>query len=96
MNPTRKQKYYWGRLAEEVGCIICLKFHNTKNTYVSIHHCEGRKNHDFCLPLCAEHHQTGGEGVAVHPFKKQWEEKYGSQELLKIMCDKILDGKESF
>ena len=60
---------------------------------VSIHHIDGRTkkgSHAHVLPLCSAHHQTGGEGVAIHPFKKQWEEKYGSQESLKIMCDKLL------
>ena len=27
----------------------------------------------------SQHHQTGGEGVAIHPFKAQWEAKYGNQ-----------------
>lgn len=43
------------------------------------------------LPLCGPHHQTGGEGVAIHPFKRQWEAKFGKQADLKARCDKILE-----
>tara|TARA_R110000803_G_scaffold40942_1_gene88220 strand:- start:3992 stop:4294 length:303 start_codon:yes stop_codon:yes gene_type:complete len=100
MNVTKKEKLYWDRLISEIGCCVCFSHLGIKNNdYCSIHHIDGRTkkgSHTHILPLCSAHHQTGGEGVAIHPFKKQWEENYGSQESLKIMCDKILDGKESF
>lgn len=48
------------------------------------------------LPLCGPHHQTGGEGVAIHPFKRQWETKYGKQDALKAMCDQLLSEQGDF
>lgn len=93
MNPTRKQKLYWNRLAE-LGCCVC-RYHcgNPNNTHISIHHIivNGKKDHDNVLPLCAEHHQTGGEGVAIHPFKRKWELLYGTQAQLKEAYDKLLE-----
>ena len=99
MNPTRKEKYYHSRLVEQIGCIVCFTHLGIKNNnYCSIHHIDGRTkkgSHMNVLPLCGAHHQTGGEGVAIHPFKKTWEILYGTQKQLKIMCDKLLDGDDS-
>jgi hypothetical protein len=93
MNPTKAEKKYWDLLASEVGCIAC-RIDNRPNFYVSIHHIKGRTvpgSHRYVLPLCGEHHQTGTEDTPViHPYKARFEAKYGKQEDLKIMCDKIL------
>ena len=44
------------------------------------------------LPLCGEHHQTGGEDApAIHPWKRRFVAKYGTQEELQAMCNRILD-----
>jgi hypothetical protein len=94
MNPTRSEKLYWSRLASTVGCIACRIDRGIVNTHCSIHHISGRTAkgaHTKVLPLCGPHHQTGGEGVAIHPFKRQWEAKFGKQMELKAMCDKILN-----
>lgn len=94
MNPTRSEKMYWSRLVSTVGCIACRVEHGIVNTHCSIHHIDGRTKpgaHMNVLSLCAEHHQTGGEGVAIHPFKRQWEAKYGTQAELKATSDRILD-----
>ena len=32
-----------------------------------------------------------GETIPIHPFKKRFEAKYGTQKQLKIMCDKLLE-----
>lgn len=91
MNPTAKQKAYWDRLANEIGCIACYN-NGVINHYVSLHHIlvNGKKDHDNVLPLCQWHHQCGGEGVAIHPFKRVWQQIHGSQEKLKLQCDKLL------
>ncbi len=92
-NPTRTEKLLWSRLASEVGCIAC-RIDGRINHQVSIHHIDGRtKNgaHSNVLPLCAEHHQTGGEEApAIHPWKRRFEAKYGTQAALKAMCDDLL------
>lgn len=94
MNPTRSEKMYWSRLVSTVGCIACRTALGIINTNCSIHHNDGRTKpgaHMNVLPLCGPHHQTWGEGVAIHPFKRQWEARFGTQAELKATCDQILD-----
>jgi hypothetical protein len=93
MNPTKKEKLYWDRLAE-LGCIVCLTHSGVTNNYVSIHHIDGRTKkgcHMNVLALCAPHHMTGKRGVAIHPYKHFWEETYGTQESLRIISNKLLE-----
>ena len=93
MNPTRTEKLYWSRLVNEVGCIAC-RIDGRINHQVSIHHIDGRTKpyaHSNVLPLCAEHHQTGGETApAIHPWKRRFEDKYGKQYALQVMCNELL------
>jgi|TARA_R110002153_G_scaffold29627_4_gene90817 hypothetical protein len=94
MNPTKKEKLYWDRLAE-LGCAACLSYSKVTNNYISIHHISGRSKkgcHMNVLALCPKHHMTGkGETIPIHPFKKRFEAKYGTQKQLKMMCDKLLE-----
>ena len=76
----------------DFGCIACY-LDGIKNTHVSIHHIDGRTKpgaHSRVLPLCAPHHQTGGEDApAIHPWKARFEAKYGKQwDLLKLYKEK--------
>ena len=92
MNPTKSEKDYWDKLAEKIGCVVCHRKFGIIGP-VSIHHIDGRTKpgaHLNVLPLCGAHHQTGGEGVALHPFTKRWEENFGKQEDLKRWCDWVL------
>jgi hypothetical protein len=96
-SPSKAEKAYWGKLANIVGCIAC-RLDGIANHHVSIHHCAGRTTsgcHRKVLTLCAAHHQTGGEGIAIHPFKKQWEARYGTQQELMDMCNEILMAHEA-
>ena len=34
------------------------------------------------IPLCPEHHRTGGKGVAIHAGQKTWEAIFGTEEEL--------------
>ncbi|UYZ85306.1 Ref family protein [Entomomonas sp. E2T0] len=89
---TDSQKRYWDNLAQFVGCIACIK-EGKFNNYCSIHHIEGRtkKNaHWLVLPLCAGHHQDNGTAIAIHPYKKQFEQKYGNQYQLIVDCITLL------
>ena len=80
---TTSEKSLQDRIAQ-LGCIACLK-DGVFNDQVSIHHIDGRTNpeaHTQVLPLCAGHHQdgTGYAGlIAVHPWKKRFEQRYGGQ-----------------
>ena len=98
MNPSRKEKLYWSRLASIVGCIAC-KLDGNNNHYVAIHHCDGRTkigSHMKVLPLCAAHHQTGGEDApSIHPWKNQFIAKYGTQEYLMELCEGLVDANNN-
>lgn len=94
MNPTRAEKRYWSRLAGTVGCIAC-RIDGFINHHVSIHHVYGRTRpdaHRKVLPLCDRHHQTGGiDAPSIHPWKRRFEAKYGTQEELLAKCSRILE-----
>jgi hypothetical protein len=73
----------------ELGCLICER-------PAAIHHTRcgqgagQRASHFSVLPLCADHHQNGGHGVAFHAGKKTWQERYGTeQELLERVKEKL-------
>ncbi|MFU7349594.1 Ref family recombination enhancement nuclease [Pseudomonas paraeruginosa] len=93
--PTRYEKRIHDRMASEIGCIACRK-DGIRNMHVSIHHIDGRTKpgaHLRVLPLCSGHHQdgTGAPGlIAVHPWKRRFEEKYGTQLELLEECMEIL------
>lgn len=84
-NPSARQKRFHDLLASHVGCQACLQDNGTRNTYVSIHHIDGRTKpnaHWLVLPLCAGHHQDGygmPGMIAVHPYKARFEQRYGRQ-----------------
>lgn len=93
---TKDEKALQDRIAS-LGCIACLK-DGVHNPVVSIHHIDGRTKqgaHTKVLPLCAGHHQdgTGIPGlIAVHPWKKRFEQTYGNQydlldEVMKLIND---------
>ena len=86
-------KALWDRLANEIGCVACMK-DGRFNPHVSIHHVDGRTKpgcHRLVLPLCGSHHQDDGSGVlAVHPWKARFEKLYGTQEELMAECARLL------
>ena len=83
-NPTKAQKSYWGAVAQN-GSVACKK-DGHYNNHVSVHHVDGRTKphaHWLVLALCAGHHQDGTGNdksmVAVHPYKRRFEDVYGVQ-----------------
>lgn len=98
-NRTSAEKRFHDQLAS-LGCIAC-RLDGTHNPVVSIHHINGRTRpgaHMQVLPLCAGHHQdgTGWPGlIAVHPWKRRFEDKYGTQEQLLERCRKLLEGSKT-
>lgn len=97
MNPTKAEKKYWDKIAS-LGCIAC-RIDGYHNPLVSIHHTQGRTKkgaHMLVLALCAGHHQNGTGNdkkmLAVHPFKRRFEAKYGSQKILIDMTNELLKG----
>lgn len=92
-NPTADEKR-WMNAAAELGCIVCLNEFGIESP-AAIHHIEGKTKegaHFLTIGLCGSHHQTGGEGVALHHNKTRWEAKHGTQyELLQQVRD-IING----
>jgi hypothetical protein len=92
---TREQKEFHDKLCQTVGCIAC-RIDGRINNYCIPHHIDGRTKpnaHWMVLPLCAGHHQdgTGAPGlIAVHPWKRSFEARYGNQYDLLEMCKKII------
>jgi len=88
-NPTKSERQHMRRVAE-LGCIIC-------GAPAAIHHCRTgvgmsqRGSHHRTLPLCAEHHQTGGFGVAIHAGQRTWEARYGTEEGLLKKVEEMLN-----
>ena len=68
----------------KIGCIVCR---NLGFGYSApyIHHIRhgagmGRKSHwSLAIPLCPNHHQNGGYGIALHSGQRTFEKKYGTE-----------------
>lgn len=94
-NPSAAERRFHDRLAS-LGCIAC-RIDGNHNPMVSIHHIDGRTKpgaHMRVLPLCAGHHQDGygiPGLIAVHPYKRRFEDRYGSQYELLAMCEQLLE-----
>ena len=72
-----KDEQQWLNRVAELGCTICKR-------PAEIHHIGngtmGKRASNFeVIPLCSEHHRTGGHGVAVHAGRKTWEAIYGTE-----------------
>lgn len=80
-------------LQAQFGCIACY-LDGRKNTWVSIHHTEGRTKKDCekkTLALCSEHHQTGGEEApSIHPWRRRFESKYGTEQELLLLTKTLI------
>ena len=90
----KSEKEYLDKLSQ-FGCVVCKKFYGVF-TPTSIHHIRtgmgmGQRNStENCLPLCPNHHQNGGHGVAFHAGKKAFEQKYGTElELLDWLKERL-------
>lgn len=75
-----------------MGCIVC-RIHKGIYTPAGIHHCTylGKRDHMRTIPLCPPHHQTGGPGVARHPYGRRWEQEYGTEGELLEATNRMLE-----
>lgn len=76
-------------LVASLGCVVCGK-------PSSLHHprfCVGmgqRSSDWLVIPLCPDHHQHGGFGVAIHAGQGTFEKNFGTeQELLAKTIQKV-------
>ena len=85
-NSTKDERDHMGRVAA-LSCIVCRN-EGLGDTPAMVHHIGngtmGKRASNYeTIPLCSEHHQHGGHGVAVHAGRKAFEARYGTeQELL--------------
>jgi len=95
-SPTKVEKD-WMDAISNLGCIVC-KIHYDCMTPAEIHHIDGKTKpnaHLMSLPLCYKHHREGVNNdmyVSRHPFKREFEKRYGKQtDLLKKLQEIIYD-----
>ena len=96
-NPTSKEKKHMDRVSQ-LGCIVCF-LNGFYGVPSEIHHIEGKTKegaHFKVLPLCYQHHREGSFNdsfVSRHPWKKEFEERYGSErELLELVNEMVKKG----
>ena len=92
--PTADEKRWMDEVAQ-LGCISCKKL-GVHQPEISIHHIRGRTRegaHFETLPLCYLHHQGGdkdGQFISVHPWKRRFEEMFGTQRELLAECQSLV------
>ena len=85
----------WMDAVGQLGCVACKKL-GVHQPEISIHHIDGRTKagvHFKTIPLCYLHHQGGdgkGDFVSVHPWKRRFEEMFGTQEELLAECQLLV------
>lgn len=70
-----------------LGCIVCRKIGRGKTPADAHHLLRGGRQIDdrHTIPLCFPHHRSGlntDEVVSRHPWRKEFEARYGSEEEL--------------
>jgi hypothetical protein len=75
---TKDERNHYDKLSQ-LGCIVCQVLGHGYSA-PHIHHIKsgnagmGKKSHwSLAIPLCPQHHQHGGYGVAIHAGKKAFE-----------------------
>lgn len=95
---TKDEKLHLDRV-QQLGCIACYVDHGFFSP-AEIHHIiDGnlRKGHLYVLPLCVPHHRGGHDGsgdqcVSRHPYKRRFEDTYGTEyELLDHVETRLRD-----
>lgn len=84
MNKADTERY---RKLVEMGCVVCILFHDGIYSPPEIHHLITfpKKHNQRTIPLCHNHHNAKkdcDEFTSRHPFKFRFEERYDSEESL--------------
>jgi hypothetical protein len=80
MNKT--EKAYLHAVAS-LGCVVCREA--GYNTPAVIHHIRAgqgmsqRAGNALVIPLCPEHHNQGGHGIAIHSGQRTFEQMWGTE-----------------
>jgi Recombination enhancement, RecA-dependent nuclease len=90
----KEEKEYYDKLSQ-LGCIVCINC-GYGFSAPHIHHIRhgagmGQKS-DWrdAIPLCPNHHQHGGYGVALHAGIKEFEKRYGTETELRDQVKELL------
>lgn len=91
-----EERRHYDRLSQ-LGCIVCLKlgFGYTAPHIHHIRHGAGlsqKSDWTKAIPLCPNHHQQGGYGIALHAGQKEFERRYGTEESLLEFVTQLLKG----
>lgn len=85
---NKNERAHYSKLSQ-LGCIVCLR-EGFGYSPPHIHHIRTgqgmaqKAGFNEAIPLCPNHHQNGGYGVALHAGQKEFEARYGTElELLK-------------
>lgn len=94
--PSKKEKDYMDKV-QQLGCIVCAN-RGFPDVPAEIHHTRGKTVKDahlYVLPLCPSHHRFGGhiEPISRHPYKKRFEDAYGTEAELLTKVQEILAGE---
>jgi hypothetical protein len=90
----------WFNALTDMGCIVCLNEYGVVSQ-PDIHHLtkSGKRIDDFhTIPLCPTHHRSGVNNVHAasrHPWKKEFERRYGSELDLYQQVKEIIGGRSS-
>ena len=87
-----KDEQAWLNRVAALGCIVCQRdaeIHHIGNGAMGMR----ASNYDV-IPLCPEHHRTGGHGVAVHAGKLTWDKIHGTERELLDKVKKVIQEKE--
>lgn len=95
--PTASESRYMDAVAR-LGCVVCRNL-GYGDSPAAIHHIrEGqgtsqRAPNHLIIPLCGNHHQNGGKGVAIHADQRHFERLYGSElDLLDQTIGEVFNG----
>jgi len=94
---SKAEREYYDKLSQ-LGCIVCINLGYGFST-PHIHHIRhgagmGQKSSwNDAIPLCPNHHQHGGYGIALHAGIKEFEKRYGTETELRNQVKALLNDK---
>jgi hypothetical protein len=94
---TKDERKHYDQLSQ-LGCIVCRR-EGWGYSPPHIHHIRHgaglsqRSHWSLAIPLCPNHHQNGGYGIALHAGQKEFESLYGSESELLRQTLAVLEGQ---